>query len=269
MGYRPKPLNFNMNIWKHNSDAWDDLAERNIEWSVPVGSEIIEKARNGDWEIILTPNKPVPREWFGDVSGKDVLCLASGGGQQAPILAAAGANVTSFDASAGQLEKDRFVAERDDLKIRIEQGDAADLSRFADAGYDLIFHPCSNCFMAELQPIWNECFRVLRSGGVLLSGFNQPFIYMFDFEAEENEGVLELKNKLPYSDVESLSEEKMREMTEKKEPFEFSHTLDEQIGGQIEAGFLIGGFYEDWWNDESRLLNKYAPTFISTKALKF
>lgn len=257
-----------MNILEHNSLAWDELAAKNIEWSIPVGAEEIEKARGGDWEIILTPIKPVPRDWFGDVSGKDVLCLASGGGQQSPILAAAGANITSFDASAGQLEKDRFVAERDNLQIRIEQGDAADLSRFADESFDLIFHPCSNCFMAELQPIWRECFRVLRSGGVLLSGFNQPFVYIFDFEAEDERGVLELKHKLPYSDVESLSDEKKREMMEKKEPFEFIHTLDEQIGGQIEAGFLIGGFYEDWWTDESRLLNKYAPTFIATKAVK-
>ena len=257
-----------MNIWEHNSRAWDKLAKDNIEWSIPVSSEEIEKARIGEWEIILTPIKSVPREWFGDVSGKDILCLASGGGQQAPILAAAGANVVSFDASAEQLAKDRFVAERDNLEIGIEKGDAADLSRFADSSFDLIFHPCSNCFMEKLQPIWNECFRVLRSGGVLLSGFNQPFIYMYDYQAEEERGVLELKHKIPYSDIESLSDEQKQKFEDKNEPFEYSHTLDEQIGGQIEAGFLIGGFYEDWWKDESRLLNKYAPTFIATKAAK-
>ena len=168
-----------MNIHEHNSKAWDKLAEENIEWSVPVCAEEIELARNGEWEIILTPIKPVPRDWFGDVRGKDILCLASGGGQQAAILAAAGANVTSFDASAKQLERDRFVAVRENLEIRTEQGDAADLSRFADESFDLIFHPCSNCFMSELQPIWDECFRVLRRGGVLLSGFNHPVCLCF------------------------------------------------------------------------------------------
>jgi SAM-dependent methyltransferase len=257
-----------MNIREHNSKAWDKLADENIEWSIPVSSEVIEKARNDDWEIILTPIKSVPREWFGDVRGKDILCLASGGGQQVPILAAAGANVTSFEASAKQLKKDRFVAERENLKIRIEQGDAADLSRFADESFDIIFHPCSNCFMAELQPIWNECYRVLRRGGALLSGFNNPFIYMYDLEAEENEGVLKLMHKLPYSDLEDLSEAEKIKKIENNEPLEFSHSLDTQIGGQIEAGFLIGGFYEDWWTDEARLLNKYSPTFIATKAVK-
>ncbi len=257
-----------MNIWKQNSAAWDKLADENIEWSIPVSREEIERARNDDWEIILTPIKAVPREWFGDVRGKDILCLASGGGQQAPILAAAGANVTSFDASLKQLEKDKFVAERDNLKIRIEQGDAADLSRFDDEAFDLIFHPCSNCFMERLQPIWNECYRVLRPQGALLSGFNNPFIYMYDLEAEENEGVLKLMHKLPYSDSETLSEDEKKKKIEKNEPFEFSHSLDTQIGGQIEAGFLIAGFYEDWWTDEARLLNKYAPTSIATKAVK-
>ena len=67
--------------------------------------------------VILTPKLPVPREWFGDVRGKDILCLASGGGQQVPILAAAGANVVSFDLSDEQLAKDRMVAEREGLKF--------------------------------------------------------------------------------------------------------------------------------------------------------
>lgn len=257
-----------MNIQKHNSAAWDKLAEENIEWSIPVSSAEIEKARQGEWEIVLTPIKPVPREWFGDVRGKDILCLASGGGQQVPILAAAGANVTSFDNSAKQLERDKFVAERENIVIRIEQGDAADLSRFTDESFDLIFHPCSNCFMENLQPIWNECYRVLRKGGVLLSGFNHPFVYCFDRYAEEESGVLEFRHKIPYSDSESLPKEEINKMIDAGEPLEFSHTLDEQIGGQIEAGFLIAGFYEDWWTDEARLLNKYIPTFVATKAVK-
>ncbi len=257
-----------MNILKHNSAAWDKLAENNIEWSVPVSTEKIECARAGIWEVILTPLKSVPREWFGELQGKDVLCLASGGGQQAPILAAAGARVTSFDASAKQLGKDEFVAARENLEIRLEKGDAADLSRFADESFDLIFHPCSNCFMAELKPVWRESFRVLRRGGRLLAGFNNPIVYIFDRFAEEKMGVLLPKYRLPYADSQSLSDAEQQELREKNEPFEFSHTLDEQIGGQIKAGFLIAGFYEDGWTDEARLLNKYAPTFIATRALK-
>lgn len=257
-----------MNILEYNSSVWDKYSDENIEWSVPVSREEIERARNDDWSVILTPLKSVPRDWFGDIHGKDVLCLASGGGQQVPILAAAGANITSFDNSAKQLEKDKLVAETEGLKIRLEKGDAADLSRFESESFDLIFHPCSNCFMENLAPIWRECFRVLRRGGSLLSGFNNPIVYIFDRFAEEKEGVLKVRHKLPYSDLESLNEVEKAELTAKKEAFEYSHSLETQIGGQIEAGFLIAGFYEDSWNDEARLLNKYAPSFIATKAIK-
>ena len=257
-----------MNIQEYNSAAWDKQVEEGIEWSIPVSAEEIRRARNGDWEVILTPLKSVPREWFGDVKGKDILCLASGGGQQAPILAAAGARVTSFDNSAKQLEQDKFVAERENLQIRLEKGDAADLSRFPDESFDLIFHPCSNCFMPELKPIWRECFQVLRRGGALLSGFNQPFVYIFDRFSEEQDGVLRVRHSLPYSDLESLTETERDEMLATGEPFEYSHTLDEQIGEQIAAGFLIAGFYEDSWTPEARLLSEYTPTFIATKAIK-
>ncbi|BCM92649.1 hypothetical protein IAD21_04531 [Abditibacteriota bacterium] len=258
----------NMNIPEYNSQAWDKLADAQIRWSTPVSSREIENARQGEWAIVLTPVKTVPRSWFGEVKGKDILCLASGGGQQAPILAAAGARVVSFDNSARQLELDELVAKQHHLELRTEQGDAADLSRFADGSFDLIFHPCSNCFMAELEPIWSECFRVLRPGGSLLSGFNQPFIYLFDRKAEENQGRLEVRHHLPYSDLESLTETEREAQIVKGEPLEFSHTLEEQIGGQIAAGFSISGFYEDGWSDEARLLNKYSPTFIATKSTK-
>lgn len=116
-----------MNIQEYNSRAWDKAVDEADEWTLPVSNEIIERARKGDWSIVLTPEKAVPRDWFGEVAGKKILCLASGGGQQAPILAAAGAVVTCFDNSAKQLEQDRLVATREGLEIRLEQGDAAEL----------------------------------------------------------------------------------------------------------------------------------------------
>ncbi len=257
-----------MDIVKHNSAAWDKAVDEDDNWTVPVSEETIVRARAGDWSIVLTPAKAVPRSWFGDVKGKDILCLASGGGQQAPILAAAGARVTSFDNSAKQLQQDRFVAERDGLSIRLEQGDAADLSRFDDNSFDLIFNPCSNLFMPDLTPVWSECYRVLRPGGQLLVGIIKPEVFIFDRASEENEGILRVRHSLPYSDETSLTEEELAELIEKGEPLEFSHTLETQIGGQIDAGFHIVGFFEDNWDGPTRVLNKYMPTFIATRALK-
>ena len=257
-----------MDVVEYNSAAWDREASAGNEWTRAVDSATIDRARKGDWSLVLTPVKPVPSEWFGDIKGKDVLCLASGGGQQAPVLAAAGANVTSFDNSAKQLEADRMVADRDGLELKTEQGDSADLSRFADATFDLIFNPCSNCFMPVLAPIWRECFRVLRPGGRLLVGFTKPEIFIFDWLEEERSGELKLRFSLPYSDQGSLSADELAMVLERGQPLEFSHTLEEQIGGQTAAGFHIIGLYEDGWNPPGRPIDKHMPAFVATLAVK-
>ena len=64
------------------------------EWGRPISHETFVRATAGKWSVQLTPTKPVPSEWFGDLRGKRVLALASGGGQQGPIFVAAGAEVT-------------------------------------------------------------------------------------------------------------------------------------------------------------------------------
>lgn len=258
-----------MDVRKHNSSAWDQEANQGGQWSIPVSRERIAQARSGVLGIRLSPNKPVPRDWFPpELKGLDILFLASGGGQQAPVLAAAGANVTSFDNSAEQLKRDKLVAERENLQIVLEQGDAADLSRFPDASFDLIYHPVSNLFFPDVEIVWQECFRVLRPGGTMLAGFANPVLFMFDKKGNQEEGILEVKYSLPYSDTGSLSKEKLQEVIDKNEPLEFGHTLEQQIGGQINAGFLITGFYEDYWSDEAIELNKYMPVFIATRGLK-
>ncbi|HEX6280328.1 MAG TPA: class I SAM-dependent methyltransferase [Pyrinomonadaceae bacterium] len=254
---------------EYNSAAWDKCSESKDQWTVPVDSFVIEEARRGRWSVRLTPFRSVPPNWFGDnVIAKDVLCLASGGGQQAPILAAAGANVTSFDNSARQLQADQFVAERDELKIDLQQGDAADLSRFESESFDLIFHPCSNLFIPRLQPVWDECFRVLRRGGRLLVGFTKPEIFIFDQFEEDRSGDLIVKYSLPYSDEGSLSPDELNVFLKEQRPLEFSHTLEEQIGGQALAGFYIIDLFEDKWNDPNRTIDRYMSAFVATLATK-
>ena len=241
-----------MDIVKHNEIAWDkQSSDAESPWVQPVGSAEVEAARRGDWQVILTPTKTVPEHWFGDIRDKDVLGLASGGGQQVPIFAAAGARVTSFDNSPQQLAKDRLVAERENLHIHYEQGDMADLSRFEDESFDLIFHPVSNVFSQHILPVWQHCARVLRPGGRLLSGFMNPNFFMFDHDVVDNGGPMEVRFALPYADIESLSERQIMERQQRGEALEFSHTLESQIGGQLDAGLLLAGFYEDYWDTQS------------------
>ena len=255
-----------MDIISYNRKAWARLVQRGNRWTVPVASDIIAAARRGEWEIVLTPRKPVPREWFPDLLGRRVLCLASAGGQQAPVLAAAGAVVTVLDNSPEQLAQDRMVARRDALTIRLEEGDMRDLARFANDSFDLIVHPCSNCFVPDVRPVWWEAFRVLVPEGTLLCGFCNPVPFIFDPDLAE-QGILEAKYSVPYSDTESLSDEERRRHIDAEEPLVFGHTLEAQIGGQLEAGFVITGFYEDY-HDDSETLARYLPGFAATRALK-
>jgi len=257
-----------MDVLAHNRKAWNAQVENGNRWTVPVEPGEIQRARAGDWRIILTPNKPVPREWFGPLDDCDLLCLASRGGQQAPVLAAAGARVTSFDNSGAQLMRDRYVADRDGLDLRTVQGDMADLSVFPDASFDVIVHPVANLFVPDVKPVWQECFRVLRPGGRLLAGFMNPAYFLFDHFSIEKGGPLEVRYRLPYSDIEHFDELKKRGDVNDTSPMEFGHTLDDLIGAQLAAGFVITALFEDDWETAATPLNDYMATFIATLARK-
>ena len=255
-------------ILKLNQLGWDLRVEEQDVWTRPVSSEQIHRARLGDWSLILTPNRQVPRDWFGDVTGRDVLCLASGGGKQAPILAAAGASVTVFDASIRQLGQDEMVAKRDNLNLTIIQGFMHDLSQFLDASFDLIFHPASNCFAPEIEPVWRECYRVLRPGGALLSGFMNPDVYIFDHEAQER-GDLIVRHPLPFSESRDLPADELERLVRRDHVVEFSHSLEEQIGGQLNAGFILTDMFEDRdYGLPTTGLSSFMPTLFATRAAK-
>lgn len=253
-----------MDVRKYNREKWDLQVEYGNPWTIPASPEVISAARKGEWSLLLTEQKAVPREWFSkDLHGMDILCLASGGGQQGPVLAAAGANVTVFDNSPRQLEQDKMVARREGLKLITVEGDMRDLSMFGDRSFDLVFHPVSNVFCPEVMPVWREAFRVLRPGGVLLAGFDNPCMYIFDLQLAEK-GVFEVKYKLPFDATKLSAEDRQREFGNDS-PLEFSHTLEEQIGGQLLVGFILTGLYEDQQNTP---LGKYMPGYIATHAVK-
>jgi SAM-dependent methyltransferase len=255
-----------MDVRAYNRSAWDREVARGNMWTQPVNPEVIQAARQGIWSVLLTPTKSVPTDWFPDLRGLELLCLASGGGQQGPVFAAVGANVTVLDNSPAQLAQDRLVAQRDGLDMHLVEGDMANLSQFVDESFDLIFHPVSNVFVPAVRPVWLEAFRVLRPGGALLAGFVNPVQYIFDYEAMETQGLLDVRYSIPYSDMTSLDPGQRQRYLDAGHPLEFGHTLEDQIGGQLEAGFLLSGIYEDL--DPSSPLCKYISTFIATRAIK-
>jgi len=255
-----------MDVLGHNARAWDREVERGNPWTVPAPPEEIAEARAGRPRIVLTPTKPVPAGWFPPLPGADVLCLASGGGQQGPVLAAAGARVTVLDASPAQLDRDRETAARESLELRTVRGDMADLSRFPDRSFDLVVHPVSNCFVPDVRPVWREAHRVLRPGAALLAGFCNPLLYLFSDE-DLDAGRFVLTRKIPWSDPRDADPAERERLVAEEEPLQFGHTLEEQIGGQTEAGLLIAGLYEDVW-PELDGLSAHTPLFLATRAVR-
>lgn len=242
-----------------NAATIDRWIEEGWEWGVPISHEDYLRACKGDWDVLLTPTKPVPHDWFGALKGKKVLGLACGGGQQMPIFAALGADCTVLDYSERQLASERLVAEREGYAIRVIRADMSRPLPFADGEFDLIFHPVSNCYVREVRPIWRECYRILKPGGLLLSGLDNGMNFLVD------EDETRIVNRLPFDPL--VNEDQRRQLEEQDCGMQFSHTLAEQLGGQLEAGFTLLALYEDT-NGEGRLHELNIPSFLATRAQK-
>ena len=177
-----------------------------------------------------------------------------------PILTAAGADCTVLDYSEKQLQSEKQVAEREGYEIKTIRADMTKPLPFADETFDMIVHPVSNCYVEEVLPIWRECYRILKKGGRLLAGLDNGINYLFN---EEEEG--RIVYSLPSN---PLKDPKLYEESVKNGwGIQFSHTLDEQIRGQIQAGFTLKDLYED--TDGSGFLHEHGvPTFWATLAIK-
>ncbi len=257
-----------MDAVKQNSLAWDKKVEEEAVYTKAVTREVIEKSKAGNWEITVTTGKPVPRSWFPEsMDGLKILCLASGGGQQGPVLAAAGADVTVVDISQKQLEQDELVAKRDGLSLKTLQCSMTDLSAFKSEEFDLIIHPVANLFVEDVTQVWKEASRVLKDKGILISGFTNPLLFIFDDE-EDMKGNLVVKNRIPSSSLDNMKDEEKEKYIKSGGTIEFGHTLEDQIQGQIDAGFVITGLYEDDFGGR-RPLDEYIKCFIATRAVKF
>ena len=248
-----------MNYQDINAVTIDRWIEEGWEWGVPISHDTYVKALAGEWDMLLTPTKFVPHSWFGELRGKKVLGLASGGGQQMPIFAALGAECTVLDYSEKQLESERVVAAREGYAIEIIRADMTKPLPFADETFDLIFHPVSNCYVEEVKPIFKECARILKHGGILLSGLDNGVNYLVDDDEKE------IINTMPFNPLKN--EANRKQLEESDCGMQFSHTVEEQIGGQLEAGLMLTHIYGDT-NGEGRLHEMNIECYWATRAVK-
>lgn len=248
------------NYTEKNALVIDRWVDEGWEWGRPVSHEICEKARSGEWDVLLTPTKPVPKDWFPPLEGVSLLGLACGGAQQMPIFALLGAKCNVLDYSVRQTESEKLVAEREGYDINVVRADMTKTFPFEDESFDVIFHPVSNCYVRDVQHVWNECFRVLKKGGLLLAGVDNGFNYLF---SENDESTV--TGHLPFD---PLADEEQCRMCEAEDcGYQFSHTIGEQIGGQIKAGFTLLDVYDDT-NGVGSLHEHGVPTFWATLSKK-
>lgn len=249
-----------MNYQDINARAIDRWVEAGWEWGKPIDHDAFVRAQGGVFQVLLTPTKPVPRSWMGDLKGKRVLGLACGGGQQMPLLTAAGAVCTVLDYSERQLESERAVAAREGYAIEIVRADMSKPLPFGDAAFDLIFHPVANCYIEEVEPLWRECYRVLRPGGTLLAGLDNGMNFIVDDQDESR-----IAHRLPFNPLKDAA--LLQSLQAADDGVQFSHTLHEQLGGQLRAGFVLKDLYEDT-NGSGFLHEMNIPSFWATRAVK-
>ncbi len=232
------------------------IEEENWKWGIPISHEEYEKALNGNWDVLLTPTVPVPHEWFGNLRGKRLLGLASGGGQQIPIFTAAGARCTVLDYTDKQLESEKAVAEREGYVADIIKADMSKPLPFRDNEFDIIFNPASLCYIEKVEPLLKECFRILKKGGILLAAFENGINYITDVNDESR-----IVQSLPFNPLENP------ELFREEDGMQFSHSITEQIGGLLKAGFSLTDLYEDT-NGYGLLYELNIPSFIAVRAVK-
>ncbi len=254
------------NYTDYNSKVIDKWAEGGWEWGIPISHDVFEAARNGKWDVLLTPNRPVPHEWFSpflqseQLNGVKLLGLACGGGQQMPIFAALGADCTVLDYSDKMLDAERMVSKREGYPINIIKADMSQPLPFKGNSFDIIFHPVSNVYVENVQHIWDECQRILKPGGVLLAGCDNGINFLIENDIEP----LKIEYALPFNPLRNLEHRKLVDMGD---AYQFSHTYEEQVGGQLKAGFRLTDLFDD--TNNTGVLSKYnVPTFVATRSIK-
>lgn len=218
-------------ILKNNRRVWDQRA-RNHEAHTATADE-------------RSLSRPLdycdPLGWFEkDLRDKSVLCLASGGGMQSALFAAAGARVTVVDLSPAMLEQDRRVASERGYTIRCVEASMDRLAPLDTGSFDLVFQPVSTCYVPDVAAVYREVARVLRPRGLYVSQHKQP-INLQTSALPGPQGYILVEDYYrsgPLAPV--VGEFEHRETG----ALEFLHRWDQLLGELLRSGFVLEDLFE-------------------------
>jgi SAM-dependent methyltransferase len=248
-----------------NRKAWSYLAQNGCDSSQPYGPSEFAEARK--W---LDAKKWIPWD-----SVRSVLCLACGGGQQAPLFASLGYQVTVADISPEQLEIDRRVAERHNLPIERVEADMMDLSELHRRDFDLVYQAVSACYIPDVRRLYREVSAVLRVGGhYRIEHWNPVHLQLSDSCTWDGEAYRIAKPQRPRRPVPWVTQRE-EDGSPKVTCFHFIHPLQHLIGGLCDAGFSILRFAESGEVNLAaepgsyRHLAAYLPSFYTILARRY
>ena len=252
-------------ISQDNRARWNALARANVEYSRPFLDFTREQAAEYVYRHGVLKN----------VTGKDVLCLASGGGQDSVAFGLLGAKVTVLDLSDVQLERDRQAAAHHGLSVTTIHGDMRDLSIFPDETFDVAWQVYSINFVPSVESVFREVRRVLKPGGIYFVQFANPFVQAVDEDAWDGRAYPltgfyvdgeDLAERFPHWDVKQPDGSTVK----LDSPHEFRHTLGTVMNTLAGNGFIFLGLWE-WMKDDQNPepgswphFTQVAPPWFST-----
>ncbi len=185
-----------------------------------------------DGQLDYTPrpiNQVFPAHILKDIRGKDVLCMASGGGQQSAVFGLLGANVTVVDITDGQLAGDRTAASHYGYPITTLQADMSDLSMLEAESFDLVYQAPSMVYIPDVLKVYAGVARALRSGGLYRADAQNPVAMFIEEQSWDGVGY---RVSVPYC-------VKAKQRAEDAPVIEYRHELSEVFNGLIACGFVI------------------------------
>jgi SAM-dependent methyltransferase len=207
-----------------------------------------------------------PLGWLPWGSFRNVLCLASAGGQQAPLFASLGYEVCSADLSPEQLELDRRVADSRGLRIETAELDMLDLSPLAGRQFDLVYQGISACYVPDVARLYREVAGVLAVGGHYYVEHWNPVQMQLEERGRWDGSAYRLV--VPVEAGQPTIWQIPNDGEEPVEAWHFIHPLAKLVGSLPESGLLIRRLSERWPGDLSAApgseqhLAAFVPPFI-------